>query len=109
MPRAKQSKGETGKRTKKVLEGDDLMQIAVRVPVEIAARADALIGWVQNSPAVRALGRKVSRSTVFRMAVGEGLEVLEARAAVGEAKPAKRRRVVASRPPPEGVDPYERT
>ncbi len=100
MAKVKRSEGQTGKHKK-------MGQINLRTTPELAARADALIPWLETQPGIKATGRQVFQSTVFRAALDAGLEVLEARAAVGEAGPARRRRVgVAIRPPPEGVDPY---
>jgi hypothetical protein len=51
-------------------------QIALRIPANTAERADALIEYVEGFPGVQALGRKVTRSTVIRMAIDRGLDVL---------------------------------
>lgn len=55
---------------------DDDMTVNVRLPRDWLARADALVGALEKLEDVRAYGR-VSRSMVLRLAVLEGIKVLE--------------------------------
>lgn len=53
-------------------------RVIMRVPEGTNQRADALIEAISNDPKTEGFG-KVTRSTVLRLAVIEGLKVLEKR------------------------------
>jgi len=58
--------------------------IAMRITEQMIAQADSLIDYVETMPGIIASGRKVTRGTVFRMAVALGLELLETQAREAE-------------------------
>ena len=76
------------------LKGDELMPlkngVPVRVPAELLARIDLLLPLLREDPELTTTGR-VSRSSIVRLAVLRGVEVLERRTAKrttpGEATP----------------------
>lgn len=55
-----------------------LVVVTLRLPPEQLARLDALIPAMQQSPELGVFG-KVSRADVARLALAEGLRILEAR------------------------------
>lgn len=57
-------------------EQDDDVVVNVRLPRDWLARADELVAALEKADDVRAYGR-VSRSMVLRLAVLEGIKVLE--------------------------------
>jgi len=56
--------------------GEAGMQISIRVPPEALRRAEALRSKIARNRTVLALG-KVTRSTVLKLAMMRGLDVLE--------------------------------
>ena len=50
--------------------------LTLRVPPDLRQRVDSLVPKIESVPHIRAAGR-VSRSSVFRMAVLKGVEALE--------------------------------
>jgi len=60
------------------LEAPPMAQLVVRLPSETMERLAALVPRVAADPAARAWGR-VTRSTVLRLALEDGLSTLEAR------------------------------
>jgi len=64
-------------------------QVVLRVSSELVERADALKDVLSERDELRAFGR-VSRSSVMRLAVQRGLEVLEAE--YGAARPRRHKR-----------------
>lgn len=52
-------------------------QVSIRLPKDVLKRAESLTRRVSKDSSVAALG-KVTRSTVLKLAVMRGLEVLEA-------------------------------
>lgn len=63
--------------------------MALRIAQEILDRADALIPKLAKSPELMAGGSEVSRTTVLRLALLRGLDVLE-REFAGASKAKKR-------------------
>lgn len=64
----------------------------LRLPESLLLRADALVeALVENGETAMLLGR-LSRSSVLRLAVLRGLEVLEAQAFEGTSKSSKKRK-----------------
>lgn len=58
---------------------DDVMT-TVRLPVADLDRAEALVAWVAADPLLVRIGRRPTRSTVLRLALSRGLDILEAEA-----------------------------
>ena len=56
--------------------GDGGTQIALRIPSQALKRADALIPKLARNTTISALGH-VTRSTVMKLALMRGLELLE--------------------------------
>jgi hypothetical protein len=53
------------------------MTVSLKVPEELATKAESLIQYLQNEEAVRVIGSKYHRNDVLRMALIKGLAVLE--------------------------------
>lgn len=51
-------------------------QVALRLPADLVERADALVNRVADDPQLAGLGR-VTRSSVLRLALAKGLDVLD--------------------------------
>jgi hypothetical protein len=60
------------------------VQTSMRLPSNLLARADALIESLQTDSALSLMG-KMTRSKVLRLALSEGLRVLETRSRSGTA------------------------
>lgn len=63
----------------------DLVGVSVRLPSEALAEAEALADALAHTPEARAAGGHWGRAAVIRLAVAEGLRVLDKRARKGGA------------------------
>ena len=54
--------------------------VAVKVPADVAARADALIPDLQADPEIAGMLGRITRASVIRLALVRGLASLEGRA-----------------------------
>ena len=61
----------------------DLVGVSVRLPTEALAEAEALADALAHTPEARAAGGHWGRAAVLRLAVAEGLKVLDKRARKG--------------------------
>lgn len=65
--------------------------ISLRLPAEVADRAEALVEPLSRERLLLAAGRGLTRASVLRLAVLEGLDSLEAKYGPEAGKPSKRK------------------